>query len=103
MQERIVKSAILIACCVAVFWPGTLVFGFPGVMGHYWQTTLSVERTEVGRILFFVLAAVGIFMFIIGRLQIRDALFSDQAALLNPRGSAQESGTRGFKPHARRA
>lgn len=57
------------ACCVAIFWPGTLVFGFPGVMARYWQTAFSVGRADTGRILFFVLAAVGIFMFVVGKLQ----------------------------------
>ena len=57
------------ACCAAIFWPGTLVFGFPGVMANHWQTVFSVGRADTGRILFFVLAAVGLFMFIVGKLQ----------------------------------
>jgi len=69
MKDRFVKPAIVAACCAAIFWPGALIFGFPGVMGRYWQVTFSVGRADTGRILFFVLAAVGVFMFLIGKLQ----------------------------------
>lgn len=62
---------MLAACCAAIFWPGTLIFGFPGVMNPHWQAAFGVGRAETGRILFFVLAAVGVFMFIVGRLQER--------------------------------
>jgi len=54
---------------LTVFWPGALVFGFPGVMGPYWQKTFHVGRGAIGNTLFFVLAALGIFMFFVGRWQ----------------------------------
>lgn len=54
---------------LAIFWPGAFIFGFPGVMASYWQTNLHVGRGAIGNILFFVLAAVGIFMFLVGRWQ----------------------------------
>ena len=54
---------------VAIFWPGSLIFGFPGVMGPYWRELFGVGRGPIGNILFFVLAAVGIFMFLVGRWQ----------------------------------
>jgi hypothetical protein len=44
---------ILGACCIAIFWPGTLVFGFPGVMSQYWQNAYRVGYAQVGQILFF--------------------------------------------------
>jgi len=71
VNKRFSGPPVGIACCAAIFWPGSLIFGFPGVMGRHWQTVFQVSRVETGRILFFVLAAVGIFMFIIGRLQER--------------------------------
>jgi MFS transporter, OFA family, oxalate/formate antiporter len=54
---------------LAIFWPGAFIFGFPGVMASYWQNNLQVGRGAIGNILFFVLAAVGIFMFFVGRWQ----------------------------------
>lgn len=53
---------------MAIFWPGTLVFGLPGVMSQYWQTAFSVGPAEVGQIFFFILVPTGIFMFLVGRL-----------------------------------
>ncbi len=40
-------------------------------MAPYWQETLHVGRGAIGNILFFVLAAVGICMFFVGRWQER--------------------------------
>jgi len=54
---------------LAIFWPGAFIFGFPGVMASYWQNNLHVGRGAIGNILFFVLAAGGIFMFFVGRWQ----------------------------------
>jgi len=59
------------AAGLTAFIPGSLVFGFPGVMGPYWQKTFNVGRAEIGQILFYVLAAAGLHMFLIGRLQER--------------------------------
>jgi MFS transporter, OFA family, oxalate/formate antiporter len=56
---------------LAIFWPGALVFGFPGVMAPYWQKTFHVGKGPIGNILFFVLAALGVFMFFVGRWQER--------------------------------
>ncbi len=57
------------AACLAIFLPGALVFGFPGVMSAHWQQILGVSQADVGKTLFFVLTAVGTFMFVGGRLQ----------------------------------
>jgi len=56
---------------MAIFWPGALIFGFPGVMAPYWMKTFHAGRGAIGNILFFILAAVGIFMFLVGRWQER--------------------------------
>lgn len=57
--------------CAAIFWPGALAFGFPGVMASHWQQTFGVGRGAVGAAMFFLLIAVGCFMFLAGRLQMR--------------------------------
>jgi len=57
--------------CAAIFWPGAFVFGFPGVVAQYWQHAFHVNQAAIGKTLFFVLAAVGTFMFITGRWQER--------------------------------
>jgi MFS transporter, OFA family, oxalate/formate antiporter len=61
----------VLGCCVAIFWPGALTFGFPGVMAPIWQEMFHVGRASTGLTIFFMLAAVGIFMFLVGRWQER--------------------------------
>ena len=65
------RTAILavIGSCIAIFWPGALTFGFPGVMAPIWQEMFHVGRAATGLTIFFMLAAVGIFMFLVGRWQ----------------------------------
>ena len=55
----------------AIFWPGAFIFGYPGVMIPLWQQRFGVSRGAIGNTLFFVLAAVGLFMFFVGRWQER--------------------------------
>lgn len=69
MSDRQRGRVAVLASCVAIFWPGAFIFSFPGVMGLHWQQTLGVSRAATGQTLFFVLAAVGVFMFITGRWQ----------------------------------
>ncbi|MGC8657824.1 MAG: MFS transporter [Desulfomonilaceae bacterium] len=57
----------LVGSSVAIFWPGAFIFGFPGVMAPYWSRSFGVGHGPVGTIMFFVLAAVGIFMFFVGK------------------------------------
>ena len=61
----------IIGSSIAIFWPGALIFGFPGVMAPYWMKTFQVGRGAIGNTLFFVLAAAGTFMFFVGRWQER--------------------------------
>jgi OFA family oxalate/formate antiporter-like MFS transporter len=67
------KKALLavLGTCVAIFWPGALTFGFPGVMAPIWQEMFHVGRAATGLTIFFMLAAVGAFMFLVGRWQER--------------------------------
>lgn len=60
---------VVVGCCMALFWPGSLNFGFPGVMAPLWQDMFHVGRGAIGNTIFFMLAAVGIFMFLAGRWQ----------------------------------
>lgn len=61
----------IIGCCIAIFWPGALTFGFPGVMASIWQKMFLVGSADTGAVIFSMLAAVGIFMFLVGRWQER--------------------------------
>jgi OFA family oxalate/formate antiporter-like MFS transporter len=61
----------VIGSCVAIFWPGALTFGFPGVMASTWQDMFDVGRAATGITIFSMLAAVGIFMFLVGHWQER--------------------------------
>ncbi|MGV8175008.1 MAG: MFS transporter [Methanothrix sp.] len=61
----------VIGTCIAVFWPGALTFGFPGVMAPLWQKMFGVGSAATGLTIFWMLAAVGAFMFLVGRWQER--------------------------------
>lgn len=67
------KKAILavLGSSAAIFWPGALTFGFPGVMTPVWQEMFHIGHGATGITIFFMLAAVGIFMFLVGRWQER--------------------------------
>jgi len=56
---------------LALFWPGAFAFGMPGVLGPHWQEAFGVGRGAVGAIIFFMLAALGVFMFLVGTWQER--------------------------------
>ena len=71
MPKARTGAAAFVACSVAIFWPGAFIFGFPGVLGPYWQQAFEVGRAEVGKSLFFVLTGAGSFMYLTGRWQER--------------------------------
>ncbi|MFS0576432.1 MFS transporter [Sporosarcina sp. 179-K 3D1 HS] len=63
------KNIISVIGCVAViFLPGALVFGYPGLMGVYWQEKLNVTQGQVSNSMFFILFALGLGAFYIGKL-----------------------------------
>ncbi|NYT01273.1 MAG: OFA family MFS transporter, partial [Methanosarcinales archaeon] len=62
---------VVLGCSLAIFWPGALTFGFPGVMAPIWQEMFQVGSMATGLTIFFMLAAVGAFMFLVGRWQER--------------------------------
>lgn len=53
----------------AIFWPGALIFGYPGVMSPYWREMFEVGTGATGNVMFFILAGVGSFMFAAGQWQ----------------------------------
>ncbi len=63
------KKIILLFGCLCIFFPGSFVFGFPGVMAVEWQTLFGANQAQIGRIMFFVLAGTGFSMYLAGRLQ----------------------------------
>ena len=69
LDQRVKRRRVLIASCMAIFWPGGFIFSFPGLFFLFLQQTFLVGKGAVGQTLFFVLAAVGVFMFLAGRWQ----------------------------------
>lgn len=61
----------VVGSCVAIFWPGAMIFGYPGVMASHWQDVFDVGGGATGSVMFFLLAGVGTFMFVVGRWQDR--------------------------------
>lgn len=59
----------LVGASALIFWPGSFIFGFPGVIAPYWQAELGVGRGATGAMMAFVLVSLGIFMFLVGRWQ----------------------------------
>ncbi|HUM43785.1 MAG TPA: MFS transporter [Fervidobacterium sp.] len=57
----------VLGCSAAIFWSGALIFGYPGLMGPYWQKLFEVDAGAIGRILTFVLISLGFFMFFAGK------------------------------------
>ncbi len=63
------KKVILILGCLTIFFPGAFVFGFPGVMASEWQMLFGVNKAQIGRLMFFILAGTGFSMVLAGKLQ----------------------------------
>ncbi|ABR48978.1 major facilitator superfamily MFS_1 [Alkaliphilus metalliredigens QYMF] len=67
-SERSKKATLaVIGSAVAIFFPGALVFGFPGLMSPVWQQMLGIESGALGYVMFFLLASLGVFMFFVGK------------------------------------
>jgi OFA family oxalate/formate antiporter-like MFS transporter len=52
---------------MAIFWSGTIAFGYPGVMRAYWQETYNVGPGAVGLVVSFMLLALAVCMFFTGK------------------------------------
>ena len=57
----------LLGASLAIFWPGALAFGLPGVLAPHWQEMFGASRGQVGNCMFFLLAALGLCMYPAGR------------------------------------
>jgi OFA family oxalate/formate antiporter-like MFS transporter len=71
LPNNLKATLAVLGSCIAIFWPGALTFGFPGVMAPLWQEMFHVGNAATGLTIFFMLAAVGAFMFLVGRWQER--------------------------------
>lgn len=65
------RKLSLVASCISMFWIGAFIFGLPGVMVPYWKAALQVKGGSVSLTPFWILLALGCFMFFVGRLQER--------------------------------
>ncbi|MFH2057570.1 MAG: MFS transporter [Pseudomonadota bacterium] len=63
------KRIVLFLGCLAIFFHGAFVFGFPGVMASEWQTMFQVNKAQIGRLMFFILAGTGCSMYLAGKFQ----------------------------------
>lgn len=63
------KKIILFLGCLCIFFPGSFVFGYPGVMASEWQQMFGADKAQVGSIMFFILIGTGFSMYTAGRLQ----------------------------------
>ena len=69
MPQKSGRAIVLISCACAIFWPGSFIFGYPGVMRQYWQQAFDVGGGDVGRTIFFILIGATSFMYLCGRWQ----------------------------------
>ena len=69
MSQKPARVFILTASAIAVFCPGAFIFGYPGIMRHYWQQAFNVGSSEVGQTIFFILIGATCFMYLCGRWQ----------------------------------
>ena len=69
MPAKSPRTFILIACACAIFWPGSFIFGLPGVLRQHWQQVFDAGGGAVGGTVFFILTGATCFMYLCGRLQ----------------------------------
>lgn len=63
------RNVILMACAAAIFYPGSFIFGLPGVLRQYWQQIFNAGGGAVGGTVFFILTGATCFMYLCGRWQ----------------------------------
>ncbi|MCG6894423.1 MAG: MFS transporter [Desulfobacteraceae bacterium] len=71
MSATTPRPSIMIACACAIFWPGSFIFGFPGVLRQHWQQAFDADAGAVGGTIFFILTGATCFMYLCGRWQMR--------------------------------
>jgi OFA family oxalate/formate antiporter-like MFS transporter len=57
------------ACACGIFWPGSFIFSFPGVLRQHWQESFAAGGGAVGGTVFFILTGATCFMYLCGRWQ----------------------------------
>jgi OFA family oxalate/formate antiporter-like MFS transporter len=75
MESRNRKGWLaVLGCCMAIFWSGTIAFGYPGVMRAYWQETYKVGPGAVGLVVSFMLVALAVCMFFTGKWHMKNGM-----------------------------
>jgi OFA family oxalate/formate antiporter-like MFS transporter len=69
MPQKPGRAFVLISCACAIFWPGSFIFGYPGVMRQHWQQAFNAGGSDIGRTIFFILIGATCFMYLCGRWQ----------------------------------
>ena len=57
----------VVGASLAIFFHGSLVFGMPGLMSSVWGKELGISSGALSLVMFFLLAALGTFMFFVGK------------------------------------
>jgi hypothetical protein len=57
------RFRVLIACALAVFWPGSFVFGVPGILRQHWQQVFQAGAGDAGGAVLFILAGATCFIY----------------------------------------
>ncbi len=64
MEKRNRRGNIaVVGSCMAIFWSGAMVFGYPGLLASYWREIYNVDASSTGAVLTLLLFSLGIFMF----------------------------------------
>jgi OFA family oxalate/formate antiporter-like MFS transporter len=91
------RSYALIACSCGIFWPGSFIYGFPGILRQHWQQAFEADGGAVGGTVFFILAGATCFMYLCGRWQAHfgpGRLAFNPGLLLASRGQVYERWSR---------
>lgn len=84
-ESRTARRNIL-GCCLATFWAGSVCFGYPGVLGAFWQAEFGAGAGETGLVVTVMLLAISFGTFFSGRFLnrfgMRACVFAGTALLL---------------------
>lgn len=72
MEGRNRKAWLAVmGCCLGTFWSGSMAFGYPGVVGTYWQQKFHVGAGATGTVVTFMLLALAASMFFSGKIHMK--------------------------------
>jgi OFA family oxalate/formate antiporter-like MFS transporter len=66
-EKRGDRVKAILGCCAAIFWSGSIAFGYPGVMTTCWQELFSVGADATGLVVTFMLVGLSLGLFFSGR------------------------------------